>query len=298
MIMRPNMRLAFALAVALLAPSSVLAADLDPRVPPLQQRLDALSTDPRYADLAGLQHLHARQAVDALAVAKKRDRELAAYVADRRVEIAETIARAQAADHELQALDDQRTDLLLQISRRETERARQEAERLRIQAQIQAEQAAQAQQEAQAEAQARQEAEDALSSATGKQSAKLSATRQKQASLAREAAELMSGAKLPASRFNDAGEVFTFTGAAFAAGKSGLSSEAAGQAKALAAYLQTTKGKATVQAYDANPVTAQARADALRAALVAEGVPSSRVKAAGKKAAATKARSAEVTVAQ
>jgi hypothetical protein len=73
-----------------------------------------------------------------------RDRELAAYVADRRVEIAETIARAQAADHELQALDDQRTDLLLQISRRETERARQEAERLRMQAQIQAEEAAQA----------------------------------------------------------------------------------------------------------------------------------------------------------
>ena len=293
---RSNLGMGCVLAAALAASMAASAADLDPRVPPLQQRLDVLANDPRYVDLAGVQLLQARQAVDALAAAKKRDRDLAAYVADRRVEIAETTARAQAADREAQALDGQRNQLLLQISRRETERARQEAERLRIQAQVQAEQAEQARQQAEAEAQARQDAEDALSSATGKQSAKLSATRQKQASLAREAAELMSGAKLPVSRFNDAGEVFTFTGAAFAAGKSGLSSEAAGQVKALAAYLQTTKGKATVQAYDANPATAQARADALRAALVAEGVPSSRVKAAGKKAAATKARSAEVAV--
>ena len=101
---RSNLGMGCVLAAALAASMAASAADLDPRVPPLQQRLDVLANDPRYVDLAGVQLLQARQAVDALAAAKKRDRDLAAYVADRRVEIAETTARAQAADREAQAL--------------------------------------------------------------------------------------------------------------------------------------------------------------------------------------------------
>ncbi len=69
---------------------------------------------------------------------------------------------------------------------------------------------------AEAEAAARTDVEQALTSATGKQSAQLSAARRKEAELARQEAELVSGAKLPPAVFETRGEVFTLPGSAFA----------------------------------------------------------------------------------
>ncbi|MBP9536043.1 MAG: hypothetical protein KBE68_08620, partial [Pseudoxanthomonas sp.] len=69
-------------------------------------------------------------------------------------------------------------------------------------------------------------------------------------------------------------------------------------ASALAAYLQIGKrGNVRVQAFDPDPRRAQARADALKAALVAGGVPAGRIQAGGRKAPATAAKAAEVAVA-
>src|SRR5690606_30319069 len=171
---------------------------------------------------------------------------------------------------------------------------RQEAERLRVQAQIQAEEAERLRLAADAEVLARQDAENALSSVAGKQQQRLSAAQQNAARLAREEAELVSGQKLPASRFDSRGEVFTVTGDAFAAGKASLSAGAANQAKALAEYLNIgRKGRVRIEAYDSAAGVGQARAEALRAALVAAGVASNRLQVAGKKAASTRARSAE-----
>ena len=195
-------------------------------------------------------------------------------------------------------LERTRSELLIEASRREATRARQEAERLRVQAQIQAEEAERMRLAAEAEILARQDAETALSSVAGKQAARVSAAQQNAAKLAREEAELVSGHALPVSRFNNRGEVFTLTGDAFAAGQATLSGAAANQAKALAEYLNIgKKGRVTIEAYDSANGVGQRRAQALKDALVAAGVSANRIQVSGKKAAATRARSAEVIIA-
>ncbi|OAX54106.1 OmpA family protein [Xanthomonas graminis] len=281
----------------LVAPLAAFAAD-DPELAVLNQRLVALQADPLSADVAAYERLQAQQAVAAFAAAKRKEQDDARYLAERRVEIAETAARAALARRQVEQLEKTRSDLLVEASRREAARARQEAERLRVQAQIQAEEAASLRQAAEAEQLARQDAEQALTNVAGQQTAKLSAAQQKSAKLAREEAELVAGAKLPASRFEPRGEVFTVAGGAFAAGKAALSADAAGQAKALAQYLQIgAKGRVRIEAYDADAGVAQKRADALRDALVSGGVAASRLQAVGKKAPASKARAAEVVIA-
>ncbi len=167
-----------------------------------------------------------------------------------------------------------------------------------MQAQMQAEEAERLRQAAEAETLARQDAENALTSVAGKQQQRLSAAQQNAAKLAREEAELVSGQKLPASKFDGRGEVFTFRGDAFTAGASSLSGGARNQAKALAEYLNIgKKGRLRIEAYDNANGVGQKRAEALRDALVAAGVASNRIQLAGKKAASTQARSAEVIIA-
>ena len=132
----------------------------------------------------------------------------------------------------------------------------------------------------------------------GKQQQRLSAAQQNAARLAREEAELVSGQKLPGSKFDARGEVFTFGGDAFAAGAFSLSGGARNQAKALAEYLNIgKKGRLRIEAYDSANGVGQKRAEALRDALVAGGVASNRIQVSGKKAASTRARSAEVIIA-
>ncbi len=84
----------------------------------------------------------------------------------------------------------------------------------------------------------------------------------------------------------------------FAVGASSLSSGARNQAKALAEYLNIgKKGRLRIEAYDSANGVGQKRAEALRDALVAGGVASNRIQVSGKKAASTRARSAEVIIA-
>jgi len=285
------------LAAGLLAlPLMAVAAD-DPLVLQLNQRLVSISANPDTANLAALERMQAQQAIGAFNAAKRRDQELTRYLAERRVEIAETAVRTALARQEVDQLERTRSDLLIEASRREAARARQEAERLRVQAQIQAEESERLRLAAESEALARQDAENALTSVAGKQQQRLSAAQQNAAKLAREEAELVSGQKLPASRFDSRGEVFTMTGDAFAAGQAGLSNAAKNQAKALAEYLNIgKKGRVRIEAYDSADGVGQRRAEALRDALVAAGVAGNRIQLSGKKAAATRARSAEVIV--
>lgn len=278
-----------------LASVSVRAAD-DADVARLQARMDTLQADPAVGRMAAFEQMEARQAIARLDDARRSERAGMLYVAERRVEIAETAAAAESARRELAALDLQRSELLLQASRRDAERARQEAERLRIQSQIQAEEAERLRLAAEAEAAARTDVEQALTSVTGKQTAQLSAARRKEAQLARQEAELVSGAKLPPSTFESRGEVFTLPAAAYAQGK--LSADGQAGASALAAYLQIGKrGKVRVDGYDKDAQVARARGEALKAALVAGGVPAGQVQAAGKTAGASAKKAAEVIVA-
>ena len=278
-----------------LATQTALAAE-NPVVVQLDQRLAALQADPDLADLAAYEKLQAQHAVTAFSKARRSQRETAQYVAERRVQIAEIAARAQAARREADRLDRTRSELLVEASRREAERARREAERLRVQAQIQAEEAERLRLAAEAEALARQEAETTLDTVAGQQANRLSAARQRELTLAREEAELVSGAKLPASKFEARGEVFTLGADAFASDSAKLSASGASRASALAAYLQANpKARARIEGYGDKQTPGQRRADALRDALTAAGIAKSRLQSSGK-GAGSKARALDVIV--
>ena len=278
-----------------LATQTALAAE-NPVVVQLNQRLAALQADPDLADLAAYEKLQAQHAVAAFSKARRSQRETAQYVAERRVQIAEIAARAQAARREADRLDRTRSELLVEASRREAERARREAERLRVQAQIQAEEADRLRLAAEAEALARQEAETTLDTVAGQQANRLSAARQRELKLAREEAELVSGAKLPASKFEARGEVFTLGADAFASDSAKLSASGASRASALAAYLQANpKARARIEGYGDKQTPGQRRADALRDALTAAGITKSRLQSSGK-GTGSKARALDVIV--
>jgi len=171
---------------------------LDP-VPPLPEtealppaaRLAALAADPRSQDVAAYELLQARLSIDALAEARNDERQAALVLAARRVSVAELAAYNALLERELQALERTRNELLVEASRREAERTRQELERLRFQAQIQAEEAARLRAAAEAEAAARQQAEEVILDVGGEQARKLREARARQAELARQEAELL-----------------------------------------------------------------------------------------------------------
>ena len=291
------MRAGLAGGLLLLAMGPAWAADA-PDVAALIQRLASLQADPAQVELAAYERLQAQQAVAVLAKTRGRARDEALFLADRRVEIAETAARAESARREADRLERTRSDLLVEASRRDAARARQEAERLRTQAQIQAEEAERLRLAADAETLARQDAENTLTSVAGQQTARLTAARQKEAQLARQEAELMSGAKLPASKFEGRGEVFTLGATAFNPGTAKLSPAGTASVSALAAYLQANPGaSARIEGYGDAQTPGQRRADAVRDALVAAGVPKARLQATGK-GNGTRARAVELVVAQ
>lgn len=183
-------RLSLCLAALLLVAPLAHAAE-NPDVLRLSQRLQALDADPATATVAAYERLKARQALDALAAARSSVRANALLVAEQRVETAEIAAHTEIIRSEIGQLDRERGDLLVEASRRDAARARQEAERLRIQAQIQAEEAARLRLQADQASAAQQEAETVLDNVAGAQAAKLRAARERAAELARREAELM-----------------------------------------------------------------------------------------------------------
>ncbi len=278
-----------------LAAASASAAE-NPDVSRLSQRLQALQVDPRYAEAAAFERLQAQQAIALLAQAKRKQQPDALYVAERRVEIAETAARTVLARRELDQAERNLGELRIEVSRRDAETARAETERLRMQMQIQAEEAERLRAAADAEAQARVQAEDSLNLLAGEQTAKIGAAQRKEAQLARQEAELVSGLKLPASKFDNRGEVFTLGGGSFEAGLATLSKAGQDSVAALAAYLQAVpKAKARIGGYGDAQTSGQRRAEAVRSALVAAGIAKSRLQA-GDQGKGSKSRAAEVVV--
>lgn len=175
-----------------------LAEEL-PEIPPANTaaggealRLQQLDADPALSGVASYERLQARQSLDVLLQASRKERPDAQYIASRRVAIAELAARTQLMQRALDRLERDRSDLMVEASRQDAERARQEAERLRVQAQIQAEETARLREEAMAAQQARQQAEDLVIDVGGEQARRLKAARAREAELARQEAELMS----------------------------------------------------------------------------------------------------------
>lgn len=271
------------------------ASALDNETPPsgdYAMRLQAIASDPQLAAFAAFERLSAQQAVDALAKARRSKREAAEYLAQRRVEIAELTARTESTRRDIDQLDRERSELLIEASRRDAEAARAEAERLRVQAQIQAEEAERLRQQAAQSDLAMQDVEAAISGVADVQAAKLKAAREREAKLAREEAELVAGGKLPPSRWDERGEVFTLAGGdTFAAGQATLTERGAASVRTLAAYLQATSGSAArIEGVDAKATLAQKRVEAVRDALIQAGASRQQVRAAVGAAGKSKAR--------
>lgn len=248
---------------------------------PPAQRLQALDADPRLNPFAQYERLQARQALAAVDTASRSKQPAALALADRRVAIAEQAARIEATRREIDRLERERSELLVEASRRDAERARAEAERLRIEAQVQAEEAARLR--AQAE-----QAEAVLDSAQIDQGAKVAAAREKEAALARQEAELVAGAKLPPSRRDARGDVFTLAGDAFASGQAQLTAGATASIKALGICGCMPGGAVQVLGHTdsqgeeaANQALSERRAQQVRATLVAAGLARGRVQAEG-----------------
>lgn len=293
--MKSNLLPSLVLALLLSVTGAALAAD-DDVVAQLDARLSALNADPDLRELGAYERLQAVQAIARYADSSRSERDALLYIAQRRVEIAELAARTGQLNRQADALERTRSELLLEASRREVARAHQEAERLRVQQQIQAEEAERLRQQAELESAA--QAEQVLTSATDAQQAKLTAARRKTASLARQEAELVSGAKLPPSSFNaDGSERFVLPASMFEAGKAALSATGKSAVKALAAYLEATPGaKLRVEGYGDKQTPGARRSAALRSALIAAGVAQGRVVDGGGKGAGSSKQAAAVVV--
>lgn len=185
--------LAIGLLLAVVVSPTHAQGRTDAGVEALGRKLVALDANPEYANAASFERLQARNAVDALARARQSQYEAAYYVADRRVQIAEVAAETAAMQQQIRELDRERTELLLEASRRDAAAARAEAERLRIQAQVRAEEAERLRMQTQSDADAMADVETALKDVAGAQAARLKAARAREAELARQEAELMGG---------------------------------------------------------------------------------------------------------
>ncbi len=269
-----------------LALSPAFAAKPDPDLQALSQRLQALQ-DPQVASFAPLQKMQAQQAVAAYAAARRNDKPASLYLAQRRLDIAETEIQLEQAQGQLAEQQRAYSQLQVLAAQRDAERARQETAQTRQQAEQQAQQheaeMEQLRQQAEAEAQARAQAQAALTSVAGRQASKVEDARRKETQLARQEAELVSGVKVPASKFDDRGEVFALAGSQFQPGGATLSSAGQRTLKGVAAYLiSSPRQQASVVGYGDVYESGVHRAEAVRTALVAAGVPAARIKLASK----------------
>jgi outer membrane protein OmpA-like peptidoglycan-associated protein len=258
----------------------------------LQAALHALNEDPSLGALAPAERLRARQALDALATAERGERDVLAFTAERRIDIARAAAEAEMHEQQLAQLERERDRILLEASRRDAELARLEAEKLRLQNLARAEEAQRAQQVA-ASAIALSE----QSSAEAEQARRLARAQAEEAALARQEADLATAAaeslrlqlNSMTARSDARGQVMTLAGDAFASGQSRLRPEARANLQRVIEFVQQNGARPVLieghtdsqGGANANQVLSQRRAEAVREALIEEGVDAARLSAVG-----------------
>jgi outer membrane protein OmpA-like peptidoglycan-associated protein len=304
--LRPARAAALVLAASLLFASAAShAADRNATAAQLAEfsgRLAALDADPALAGKAGLERLKARQAVDALAAGKSREREHLAYIANARVAAAELAAQAEALSEQVAQLDRERDQIMVEASRRQAEAAQREADRLRRQA-LAREEEQQRMAEQDAQERAALEQGQANADAAAEQAMKLADARAEETRLARKEAELAAAlagdsgaaskaASPPPPQKTAKGTMYTLPGTAFASGSASLAPSALASLRAMFKSVGAKK-KLRVEAHtddqgsdSANLALSQRRADAVKKALVDSGIAAARITAVGRGEAA------------
>ncbi|MGC4037806.1 MAG: hypothetical protein QM764_17720 [Chitinophagaceae bacterium] len=252
----------------------------------LSDSLERLTADPKLGTLAPMQVERARAALQALKEGGRKERPYLIYVAERRIDIARVSAEAEAAETDRVALQRENDQLELAAARRDAEQARRELEQQRLQAQIRAEEAERSAQEAEAARaqgeEASQAAEAAREEAT--QAKRMADLQAKAAALAKKEAEL-SGAAPTAPAKPSAAEPkrMTLADNAFARGDSTLAKAGTARIGAVVDFVNAVPGsRVRIDAsVPGNATLARARADAVRDALVSDGIAADRIRSAG-----------------
>lgn len=258
----------------------------------LQGELAELEAEPSLVGRARLEMELARVAVQAVAEASRRNRPQAEYAAARRIEIARAVAETEMLADQLVQLERERDAILLEASRRDAEQLRREVERLRLQNLTRAEETERALEEAQA---ARLDSE--ISAAQAEQARRLAEAQALEAQLSRREAELAAAAadslrmqlQGMTARSEARGQVMTISGEAFASGQSALRAEALDNLQKVIDLINANPGASVLieghtdsqGSANLNQVLSQRRAEAVRDALIQQGVDGSRLRAVG-----------------
>jgi outer membrane protein OmpA-like peptidoglycan-associated protein len=284
-------RIPFLLLALFFASTAAFAArgpDLDYQR--LGASLDHLAGDPTLGHYALAEQARARDSLQQLRLADRKQRPHLLYLAERRVDLAYSAAQLEDARHKQDQLAREHDQILLQAAQQDADRTRRELERQRVENLAAAEEAQRLQ--AQGEAYS-QQAEQARAEA--EQAKKLAAAQSRAAELSRKEARLAEAA-LRANLDNlhatsgRGGMQMTLADATFAPGQSTLQPAAGSHLGKLVQFVQSQPSKRVrIEGYTdssgdstANLALSRQRAEAVRDALVAAGVKASRIEVAGR----------------
>jgi outer membrane protein OmpA-like peptidoglycan-associated protein len=293
-------RLALALVALLAVAACSSAPKKDLALEQVRSQLNELKSDEELAGNAPLALSEAERALrQAEAATGDLQRIHLIYMADRRIQIARTVAQREQLERELDRLGKERNELLVQASQMEAEQARREAERARMMSQATAEDAERAREEAlearQREAESVRSAQQAQDEAD--QAKALAASSSTAAQLARREADLaleqadtlrrqLENLQL---RQTESGVVVTLGDVLFQSGETSLRDEALASLVEVVDLLQSEPDKEIrIEGHTdstgesvTNLKISEQRANSVLDALVSLGVEASRITAAG-----------------
>jgi outer membrane protein OmpA-like peptidoglycan-associated protein len=267
----------------------------------VRHELDELKSNPELAGYAPLAVGEAERALRnaELATGDRLARAYLVYMADRRIQIARTMAEREQLEQVAADLENEYSTMLIKASQAEAERARMEAEEARLLVAATNEEAERARQEREEALQ--KEAESAraarLAEEEAEQARRLAESRASEAEFARREAELASQQISSLTRQlenlqlrqTESGVVVTLGDVLFASGETVLLDGALSSLEEVVDLLQTepdkqirVEGHTDAQgAAEANLELSQKRADAVREALIGLGVAEDRITAMG-----------------